>query len=360
MNPSFPSITFPNHWTLATGLYPEAHGIVGNEFYDPSFKTTFIHKKPEISSQNRWWSGEPIWATSNRQGRKSGVIMWPGSPVASTAPTYLVDYDRQVSAQQKMDIALNWLDLPLEERPQVISIYIPQVDQKGHGGGPEGGQLNGVLAQMDAAVGYLLQGLEARNIHEHCNIVIVSDHGMAQTHKSRLIFYDDILSKQSMSYLQEREAWPLLSLRPREDAPPHAVQQIYSELASSARLTPEPHFQVYLRDDVPERFHYRATERIAPIVVIPDVGYSIITRSDFNVSSDKDYRPRGIHGYDNMAVEMRAIFMARGPRISHWYDKGTVLAPFVNVEVYSFLTRIMNLDPAPNNGTHAGRLPPLL
>ncbi|KAI7876207.1 alkaline phosphatase-like protein [Lichtheimia hyalospora FSU 10163] len=359
MNPSFPSITFPNHWTLATGLYPEAHGIVGNEFYDPQLQSMFIHKQPSISSQSQWWGGEPIWTTSKRQGRKSAVIMWPGSPVPKFEPDYLVDYERGVTAHNKMEKALGWLDMPFEERPQMISIYVPQVDQKGHGGGPQGAQLNGVLTQMDDAVGALLQGLKERNLDPHVNVVIVSDHGMAQTDKSRLVFYEDILSKETLSHLRRREAWPLLNLRPKDDAPEDIVNRVYDELYNYTQSVDDAHFQVYLRENVPERFHYRDTERIAPIVTIPDVGYSIISHKDYDINSGKPYRPMGIHGYDNIAMEMRAIFMARGPRIDQWYSKGTVVAPFFNVEVYGFVAKILNLDPAPNNGTLHGEFAPV-
>jgi predicted AlkP superfamily pyrophosphatase or phosphodiesterase len=125
---------------LATGLYPEAHGIVANEFYDPIFNEEYIHKKPEISGNPKWWGGEPIWITSTNQGKKSGVIMWPGSdvPIKSKRPDMYVPYTRNVTAKDKMDLTLGWLDMPKEERPQSISVYIPRVDQKGHGGGPDG------------------------------------------------------------------------------------------------------------------------------------------------------------------------------------------------------------------------------
>ena len=184
---------------------------------------------------------------------------------------------------------------------------------------------------------------------------------MAQTDKSRLIFYEDILSKESLSFLREREAWPLLSLRPVDNAPEGIVQQIYNELynyTQQSELHPDgnAHFQVYLRENVPERFHYSKNERIAPIVTIPDVGYSIISHKDYKIDSGLDYRPRGIHGYDNMAPEMRAIFMARGPKIETMYPRaGTVVAPFFNIEVYGFLARLLTLHEAPNNGTLHGR-----
>lgn len=138
----YQSITFPNHWTLVTGLYPEAHGIVANEFYDPVLGQDFIHKNASISSDSKWWKGEPIWITSKRQGKRSAVIMWPGSNVKidSLSPDYYQPYAREITAQDKMDTVLNWLDLPIDQRPQSISVYIPQIDQKGHGGGPDGKQ----------------------------------------------------------------------------------------------------------------------------------------------------------------------------------------------------------------------------
>lgn len=130
---------------MVTGLYPESHGIVANEFYDPELKEDFIHKNASISGDPKWWGGEPIWITSKNQGKKSAVIMWPGSnvPINSVSPDYYIPYTRATTAIDKMDIALNWLDLPIEERPQSISIYIPQIDQKGHGGGPDGKQVIG-------------------------------------------------------------------------------------------------------------------------------------------------------------------------------------------------------------------------
>ncbi|KAG1256920.1 hypothetical protein G6F68_009552 [Rhizopus microsporus] len=351
MNPSFPSITFPNHWTLVTGLYPEAHGIVANEFYDPALGQYFIHKNESISSDPKWWKGEPIWITSKKQGKKSAVIMWPGSNVKidSLSPDYYQPYAREITAQDKMDTVLNWLDLPMDERPQSISVYIPQIDQKGHGGGPNGGQLNSVLTDMDNAIGYLLKGLKQRNLDSHVHVVVVSDHGMAPSDPSRYIFYDKILSDESQSYLRPREAWPLLGLRPRDDAPEHIIDQIYHELQTYTETHDDVHFTFYRREEMPSRFHYNATERIAPIVIIPDVGYAIIRSTDKKA-------PKGIHGYDNLAPEMRAIFAATGPKISEHYGKGTRLSPFFNTELYAFLTTLLDLVPAPNNATLNGIL----
>ncbi|KAI8060816.1 alkaline-phosphatase-like protein [Gongronella butleri] len=344
MTPSFPSITFPNHWTLVTGLYPEAHGIVGNEFYDPKLKEAFIHKKVEISNHPKWWGGEPIWKTASNQGKRSAVVMWPGSGVSSMRPDDLMDYDREVMPVAKMDQVLSWLDRPLAERPQMISVYVPQVDQKGHGGGPDGPQLNTVLRSIDDAIGHLIAGLEERNLEGFVHTVIVSDHGMAATDKQRAIYYEEILSAQSLAHMMDREAWPLLNLRPKPDAPASALQQMYDELDTYARLNPDTaHYRVFRREDVPEHYHYSNNERIAPIVMVPDVGYTIVQR-------DKHF-PRGVHGYDHLSEEMRAIFLARGPRIERAWGRGAILQPFQNVEVYHFVADLLHLDPAPTNCT---------
>ncbi|KAG1453813.1 hypothetical protein G6F56_007477 [Rhizopus delemar] len=319
-------------------------------FYDPILKEGFIHKIAAISGQSKWWGGEPIWITSKRQGKKSAVIMWPGSNVKinGVSPDYHIPYARVTTAQDKMDIALNWLDMPIDQRPQSISIYIPQIDQKGHGGGPDGKQLNSVLTDMDNAIGHLMKGLEQRNLDSHVHVVLVSDHGMAAFDKSKLIFYDDIISPESESYLHPREAWPLLGLRPREDAPEYILDQIYSEIEEYTRSHPNPRFQFYRREEIPTRFHYNSTERIAPIVMIPDVGHAIVR------STDKKLPPNGIHGYDNLALEMRAIFAARGPKVQQNYESGATLKPFFNIEVYKFLTTLLNLESAPNNSTLNG------
>jgi predicted AlkP superfamily pyrophosphatase or phosphodiesterase len=175
---------------------------------------------------------------------------------------------------------------------------------------------------------------------------------MAGTDKSTLIFFDKIFSAESLSHMREREAWPLLGIRTKENAPADAIDKIYQELQVYTEAHPNPHFQFYKREDIPERYHYKSTERIAPIVMIPDVGYAIIETKDYDISSGKDFRPRGIHGYDNLAYEMRAIFMAKGPKVN--YPPGTVVKPFFNTEIYQFLSNLLDLEAAPNNATLDG------
>lgn len=181
------------------------------------------------------------------------------------------------------------------------------------------------------------------------------------------IYYDDILSKESLSYLKDREAWPLLDLRPNDKAPSNAVQQIYDELVQYGKDHPnDTHYKVYLKEEVPENYHYSNNDRITPIVAIPDVGYTFISHNNTDKVSGKVYQPLGMHGFDPFHKDMLAIFMAKGPKINQWFsidpsssssnsNSKTKVLPFQNVEIYEFLTEILNFNANPNNGTLHGK-----
>lgn len=223
-------------------------------------------------------------------------------------------------------------------------------------------QVTEMLAEMDATIEHLIQGLHARNLYEHVHIVVVSDHGMAGSSRDRLIYWDDIVSQDLMDQLEEREVWPLLAIRPKPAAPKDTVEKIYNQFVNYTKQpdntpdksAPQSHFQVFLRQDIPQRYQYRNNQRIAPILGIPDVGWSFVTHKEYDGS--KDYHPKGIHGYDNLAEEMRAIFIARGPMFDNIYKTGKPVKPFLNTEVYGVVARALGLKAAPNNGTLDGLL----
>ena len=294
--------------------------------------------------------------TAERQEKKSAVIMWPGSMITGLKPKHVLPFNDTTPPHEKVDQALQWIDLPFEERPNLISMYIQQVDEDGHRHGTTGPDIDKTIASIDDAIGYLWKQLDNRNLIGRIHVVIVSDHGMALSDRSRVIYYDDILSKQSLGWLAEREADPLLGLRPKPNAPQHAVKQIYQELYNYTEKHHDAHFQVYLRQDVPARFHYSNNERIAPIVAIPDVGYVMVDHDRWNPKSPQEqFSPHGIHGYDNLSPEMRSLFVAHGPAVDMQYGRHAVLAPFFNTEVYGFVCELLNIDPAPNNGTMEGQ-----
>ncbi|KAG1143819.1 hypothetical protein G6F37_006630 [Rhizopus arrhizus] len=345
IHPAFPPSTFPNHWTLITGLYPETHGIVGNTFYDPDIGL-FEHANATITSDHRWWKGEPIWLTSRRHRQKTASIMWPGCNTHHDTPDYIIPFNNSMEMKEKMQATIDWLDLPYDKRPQMISVYIQQVDQEGHRGGPDSPKMNGYIQEVDNAIGFLTSELAKRSLDTHAHIVVVSDHGMSSIGKDKLIYYDNILPLHLLKYVENISPSSILHFQ--RNISEDIIQEIYHHLAN---YTQTHHFQVYLQKDMPNRFHYKHSNRIAPIQVIPDIGYTFVTHKTA-IQEGGDH-----HGYDNLAEDMRAIFLAKGPKLNRMYKEGTILAPFFNIEVYGFMAELLNIDAAPNNGTIGTEFP---
>ncbi|RDW66947.1 phosphodiest-domain-containing protein [Coleophoma crateriformis] len=356
MNPSFPSVTFPNHYTLVTGLYPESHGIVGNTFWDVDLKEEFYYTNP-LAMQSKWWGGEPLWITAEMQGIRSAIHMWPGSEASPLVvkPTFLDKYNGSEALSNKVSRILGLLDRPGQEdenafvaemRPQLIAAYVPNVDSAGHLYGPNSTEMRQVISSVDTMLENLFTGLEKRNLTDIVNVVVVSDHGMASTSTDRLIQLEDIID---INKIEHTDGWPLYGLRPKDIAD---LQGLYDTLAAEAAVN--PNFDVYLRDvNMPERYHFSKNERIAPLWIIPKTGWAIVTKSEFDVEAGKanglDYHPRGLHGYDHQHPLMRAIFIARGPAFPH--EPNSRVEPFQNIEVYNIICDSLHLTPRPNNGT---------
>lgn len=325
MLPSFPSVTFPNHYTMATGLYPEAHGVVGNSFWDPKLQKEFYYTDPKRSLQASWWGGEPLWQTAERQNVRVAVHMWPGSEVrdALFEPAYVDKYNGSEVLSNKIDRIMGLLDLPGPEdidanmeqpRPQLIAAYVPNVDSDGHEFGPNSTEIRQTISDADTMLGGILKGLQVRNLTDIVNVVVVSDHGMATTDTSRLIQLEDLVDPTEIEHI---DGWPHYGLRPKN---PDDLERLHKQIVN--RTQNMANVEVYLRDkDMPERYHFSQNERIAPLWIIPKAGWAIVDKSSGNVEEMKKngdvYHPRGIHGYDHEHPLMRAIFVARGPAFPH-------------------------------------------
>lgn len=316
MLPSFPSVTFPNHFTLATGLYPEAHGIVGNTFWDPALKEEFYYTNASISLDPKWWNGEPFWVTAQNSGLKTAIHMWPGSEahVMHVEPTYLDRYNGKEKLANKVSRVLQFLDMPDHERPQVIAAYVPDVDSDGHRYGPNSTEIRTTISKTDDMLDQLFKGLEARHLTDIVNVIVVSDHGMATTDVKRLIQLEDIVD---VSKIEHTDGWPLMGLRPKD---PSQLQDIYNDIIEKTKSN--PNLEVYLRDvNMPERYHFSRNERIAPLWIVPKTGWAIVKMGEMNLREAQAkgtvYNPRGLHGYDHEHPLMRAIFIARGPAFPH-------------------------------------------
>jgi predicted AlkP superfamily pyrophosphatase or phosphodiesterase len=324
MLPSFPSVTFPNHFTLVTGLYPESHGIVSNTFWDPALKENFHYTNQSISMQPKWWNAEPLWMTAERHGLRTGIHMWPGSEahIGGVDPTYLDKYNGSEELPRKVDRILELLDLPgaeeesviVPERPQFIAAYVPDVDADGHKFGPNSTEIRNTISQVDSMLAELMSGLRSRNLTDIINLVIVSDHGMATTATERLVQLDDFID---LGLVHRIDGWPLRGIRPKK---PEDLETLQNQLENLTLQYPHA-VEVYTRETMPERYHFSRNDRIAPLWVIPKTGWAIVERPDFDaqeaIRTGRVYHPKGVHGYDHEHPLMRAIFIARGPAFPH-------------------------------------------
>ena len=327
--PSFPPLTFPNHYTIATGLYPAHHGIVANAFRDPAMPEKFT-MGGETAKDPAWWGGEPIWVTAINQGRRAAAMFWPGTeaPIAGVRPTFWRAYDKAVTSSSRVDQVVEWLSLPEGERPALVTVYFDEVDTAGHNFGVDSPELASATGHLDAALGQLIAGLARIGVADRTSIVVVSDHGMIQLSGDRVILLDDYIDVETVNVL---ESGGFLAIEPKNG----------DAAALEARLRGKhPALAIYRRDEVPPRLHYHDSARIAPIIGIPSDGWTVTTRNRLSE------RHAATHGFDPRDRSMGALFVAAGPRIR----AGIVLAPFENVDVYNFLCSVLELRPAKNDG----------
>jgi predicted AlkP superfamily pyrophosphatase or phosphodiesterase len=331
MIPSFPVLTFPNHYTIVTGLYPEHHGIVGNTMRDPSMPERFTQSS-ETAKDGRWWGGEPVWVSAIRQGRRAGTMFWPGTEAAigGMRPTYWKPYDKKLGTLDRVAQALEWLALPAGTRPSFVSLYFEEVDTAGHDFGPDSPELATAAAHLDEALGRLVEGVHRLGLDDRTSIVIVSDHGMTPTSYDRVIYLDAMIDLSTVDVI---EYGSNLQINPRDGD----AEGLYRKLHGK-----HPQLAVYKRDEVPPALHFRGNHRIPAIVGVPADGWSAtsgqrLVQDELHVAA---------HGYTPTTPDMGALFVAAGPPLK----SGIVVAPFENIHVYDLLCRILQITPAKNDG----------
>lgn len=340
MIPSFPTKTFPNHYTIATGLYPENHGITDNNMYDPEFDAEFKLGKREEVQNARWWQGEPIWVTAEKQGQTAGAFFFPGTetPIGGIRPAFWRTYDGDVPNTERVDTVLSWLDLPVAKRPTMLTLYFSDVDDAGHEFSPFGKETNKAVQEIDKIIGHLLNGLKKRKIRDGINLIIVSDHGMTPVPRRNQIVLDEMFDVEDAA----RIFWvgEIVQIFPKAGREDSIYKSIKSKLGE--------HAKIYRKNEIPERYHYRNNRRIPPILVLPDEGWVLTTRERFEEAKAKPNFEfsGGSHGYDNKLESMRALFIAHGPV----FKKNFLSEPFQNIEVYNLMCRVLGLKPAPNDG----------
>lgn len=337
MTPSYPSLTFPNHFTLVTGLRPAKHGIVANEIKDPNMPERFNLGRRDIISDPRWWLGEPVWVTAQKQGLKSGTMYWPGSEteIMGVRPTYYLPYDQTKPREDRVAQVLEWLDLPQSSRPQFLTLYFEDVDTAGHKFGPKSAEVAAAVVDVDNAIGLLVQGLKDRNIFDKLNIILVSDHGMAPVLEDKRINVADILKE-----FPEAESIGSGALMGVFAKDPDLQKRIVKRFNDFNSIL----YKAYLKADLPARFHYNDSPRIPDVLIVANESAYLQTQASPGHSTG------GTHGYDNLLLSMRASFIAHGPA----FREGIKFGVFDNIQLYSLLCRILNINPSPNDGSLSG------
>jgi predicted AlkP superfamily pyrophosphatase or phosphodiesterase len=342
MNPSYPSLTFPNHYTLVTGLRPDHHGIVHNTMRDAELGD-FHNSDGTAVREPRWWGGEPVWVTAEKAGLRTATLFWPGSeaPIKGTWPTDWVKYDDAMPMPQRVDIVLDWLARPAEQRPRLVTLYFGALDHAAHDFGPDSTETNATLAEIDTAMGRLLHGLSAQGIRDRVNIIVVSDHGMAPVAYPHARNVESLIDRDIATHVSVGE---VVGFVPRPGRETEAEAQL---------LGRHDHYECWRKGDLPVHWHYGTHPRIPPIVCQMDVGFTAMTPQKLAARSPG--MTRGSHGYDPTDPWMRALFIAQGPA----FRQGVEIAPFDNVDVYPLLAKLIGIEPKANDGDIAPLLPAL-
>jgi alkaline phosphatase D len=331
--PSFPSKTFPNHYTLVTGLYPGTHGLVDNSFYDPSRHEFFNMHNRKFAVDPYYYGGTPIWELARQHGIKTASYFWVGSEAAHNGhyPDYYYVYNDSVENQSRINQVIECLKLPPLERPHLITLYFSLIDDAGHAFGPESTEMIDALKNADALLGSLMASMSQTG--RPVNIIVVSDHGMKElvSQNDTYIFLDEVINTHDSSIVISNSG-TLAHLYIKDGKKAEAV---YQQLKKH-----EGGFKVYKSTQFPEKWHY-SNPRSGTILITADPGKEITLKSKGEVRSKMPPGKRwGVHGYDPDDVnEMRGIFYASGPNIK----RGITLKPFRNVDVYPLLAQILGL-----------------
>lgn len=341
MYPVMPSLTFVNFYSLATGLYPEHHGMVTNYPFDPP--TGKIFDSATGPQEEMWWQGEPIWITAEKQGLPTAIMFWLGSEVAhdGVRPSVWTPYQHTKPYQERVDEVLAWFDKPEATRPRFAALYFDRVDTAGHYTGPRSDKTKEALAEVDGYVGQLVEGLKARGLLETTNIIIVSDHGMASIEEEKVIEVGQFIDLAKLTVPQFTgkyggSAQTFIQIYGEGEA----LEAAYEGLGSVSE-----HIHVYRAGEMPVHYHMNHPARGPDLLAVADPGWTMRTA---DVGGWSVPIP-GMHGYDNLDPTMNATFIAAGPI----FPEGEIAAPFENVNVYAMIACALGITPAPSDGDAA-------
>lgn len=330
MIPSNPTKTFPNHYTLATGLYPDNHGLIGNSFYAPDLDKEYSLGNRKSVENGKFYGGEPIWNTAKKAGLRTAAYFWVGSEakINGLQPDIWKKYNHKITFEQRIDSVISWLKLPKEKRPRLTMLYYHQPDSAGHRFGPDSKEVSEQVAYVDAQVGSLYKQLMELHFSKTINFIIVSDHGMRNISKDKQIILEDYISKDDVLGIYGSN--PVYTIRAKTGK----TESIYKKLKRIKNL------KVYKRGKAPKRYHFSNHMRTNDLIVLGKKGYSVFKTN----AGGRHFG--GTHGYINCDKQMSAIFVATGNAFKKNYTKKSIK----NIDVYNLIAHILQIPPAKNDG----------
>lgn len=333
--PVFPSKTFPNYYAIATGLYPENSGFIGNTMYDPEMNLSFSMGDREQVENPNWYGGEPVWNTVEKNGLNAGTMFWVGSeaPIQNMRPTFWKPYDGRMPNEARIDSVIKWMTLGSEKEIDFGTLYFSFVDSEGHRYGPNSEEVVQAIKEADAIIGYMIDQMKSKKLFDSTNIIIVSDHGMAEVSRERLIVLDDLVNMEGIDIISST---PVVMM----NIPPERLENVYQILKRK-----EANYKVYRKENLPERFRLRKHPRVPDLIMIADLGYTINTQE--YIDRRENYPSGGTHGFDNREQEMHALFVAHGPDFKEGYS----MKRFENIHLYELMVHLLGIPSAGTDGS---------
>ncbi|MEJ2595969.1 MAG: ectonucleotide pyrophosphatase/phosphodiesterase [bacterium] len=329
MIPSYPTKTFPNHYTLATGLYPDHHGVVGNRFHAPDLNRFYRISDRNAVTDGTFYGGEPIWVTAENQNIRTATLFWVGASaeIKGTRPSRWYIYDESLPFEQRIDSVYEWLMKPEKERPQLIMWYLHEPDHTGHEYGPLHDSTLHLVERLDKWLGHYFHQMRKLPIFDQVNFIVTSDHGMAETSEERMVLIDQYIDTADLVYMDGSN--PNMNLKVK----PGRMDKVFRALKGT------PHIHAWKSDSLPERLHYGTHVRTHDISIVAYPGWALAT-------TWKPRTSKGTHGYDNAFKDMHTIFYAAGPA----FRKGYTQPEMENVNLYPLIAAVLDLRPAKTDG----------
>ncbi len=329
LSPVFPSLTFPNHYSLATGYHADEHKILGNKFFSKTLNKDYSMRDSKAVQNGQFYGMEPIWVTAEKNNILSATYFWIGSEaeINGYRPTIYKKYDGSVKFKSRVDSVISWFSLPIEQRPKLTMLYFSEPDYTGHEYGPNSNEVNRSVIEMDSIFGYLIDELSRTKVYKNLDIIVVSDHGMSDVSLDKVILLDTFIDLDKYKVIPSFAVTHLWNLNDDED-----ISNIFDN---------ENNVQIFKKGQFPKKYHFSNSDS-PDYLIVADLGWSLTTSQKLNQS--KSF-PGGMHGYDSNYLEMHGIFFANGPS----FKSGVRIDSFENINLYPIICKTLEIPPYKEN-----------